>query len=178
MTAENIAKLCASENNSPGIKAYVAVVAACGVVSIPERIAHVPGDDSTQYFIDGDIQLKEGYKFAVWHFRYPKDEEPFKFEQAGELDAEVTNITGQFFIPGVTAKNKRNLNQAKRGEQVMLYWDENNTFPQLIGETSRAATLRSTQQHKPKNGFLVNVTGELKDFPAFYRGTIPYITEE
>lgn len=174
ISVENIAKWCASDPNTIGVKARILLVESCGVQIMPARTPFVEGDESTQYYIDSDIVLKPGYAFKEWNFRYPKDEDPFNFEQAGDQDATSTTIAGQFFIPGTDAQRTRNMNLLPNGEWLVLYWDENNPFPYLIGEEDKAAIMRAKKIHKPKSGFIVTTSGDLKDFPAFYRGNIPY----
>ena len=174
ISTENLEKWCASNPNKVGVKAKVLIVEACGVLTMPQRIPFVAGDDSTQYFVDDNIVLKPGYAFKEWNFRYPKEEDPFNFEQTGDIDQTTTTIAGQFFVPGTNPKRTRNMNLLSNGEWIVLYWDENNEFPYLIGEEDKAAILRAKKQHKPKSGFLVTASGELNDFPPFYRGTITY----
>lgn len=173
----DIETLCNSEDNFPHIITQIAIIDACGVLTIPAADVYDPEADpivTEPHTITDNLTLKAEYAFAKWNFR-GKSEATYTATTEGEEDAKVVNASIQGYIPQI-APIKTWLMSKPNGRYIVLFWDRNNADPRLLGEIGNGCHLNVTEQSSPKNGYLLNIqANNLDTFPYFYGGTITYV---
>lgn len=165
---------CNDGRISPGIETVIAIVAICGVLTIPTPADYDPAapDPVQPHTITADIGLKAGYHFTEFHFR--KKEATYSAQVAGEEDAEFVNATLNFYIPKISPLTTLNANNVLNNRYLVLFKDRVNDDYRVMGEIGNGASIKFTEQTNPKNGYQVTIEAqELDDYPAYYTGAVP-----
>lgn len=171
----DIAELCTSEKNAPGIGADIYLVPICGVETIPAVQVYDPDDltpldPAIAHTIDSNITLKTGYYFTKWTVR--KTGGTYSAEIVGDEDAENVQVTVNAYLPKITNLKTWNMNQGVNGRFLVLVSDRNGSDPRIVGELGNGAKVKVTETTNDKNGYNLEITCLQDEFPFFYGGAI------
>lgn len=167
-TIKTIQEICGKIANNKGVKSWLLVVEMCGVKKIPSPVDFVEDTEDTYHSINDHIELKDEYVPVLWYGR--KKDADMSFEDDGEQDEEIVKIDGTLYIPRIDGFKTFVTNQARGTEFLILFWDENHTTPRILGEINNGVTIKVKEQHNPKNGYILTISGEVVQKPFWFRG--------
>lgn len=170
---EDIARFC-GQNNTPGMSADFHLIPICDVTTIPAPDTYDPDDvtpDPTlAHTISTAVTLAASKYWSKWSAR--KSSVTYKAEITGEEDAEQVQVTITAYLPKMTNLKTWYMNQGINGRFAVLMADRNGGDPRLIGEIDNGAKVKVTEDSNPKNGYNLEITCLMDNFPYYYSGAI------